>query len=186
VTIPARLKLRPVSKHLLDEMLALCDAIERELESGKTAEVLLQRWHSHAGRRCDASEFRTYWEAVDKKTFVLDALNPEPSFDQEVVYSEALAVLEAVANAAVPESEIGYYLGWLEAQFPGSNMNNLIYWPDEWFGVVSLFRDANGAFKPESLLSNYQILGYAMAKSGRKLPGAPEDVALPFPMPPAG
>lgn len=185
MAIPERLKLQPVSKHLLHEMLTLCDAIERELESGETAERLLQRWHSHARRRCDAYEFQTYWKAFSKETFVLDALNPEPSFDKDVVYSEAFAVLDAVTNAAVPESEINYYLGWLEAQFPECNMSDLVYWPDEWFGNALLFRDANGAFKPESALSNDQILGYAMAKSGRKLPGAPKDVALPFPMPPA-
>ena len=40
-------------------------------------------------------------------------------------------------------------------------MSDLIYWPDEWFGNTSLFRDANGAFKPESSLSSDQILGYA-------------------------
>jgi hypothetical protein len=168
--IPERLRLQPVSKKLFDEMLALCDAIERELEGGDTAEALLQRWHSHARRRCDPYEFRTYWKAVSKETFVRDALNAEPSFDNDVLYTEVLAVLEAVATAAVPESEISYYLGWLEAQFPDSNMNDLIYWPDEWFGDASLFRDGTGAFKPESELSNDQILAYAIAKSGRTLP----------------
>ena len=99
------------------------------------------------------------------------------------MYSEARAVLDAVSTAAVPESEIGYYLRWLEAQFSGSNISDLIYWPDAWFGDASLFRDVNGAFKTESELSNDQILGYAMAKSGRKIAGAPNDVVLPFPMP---
>ena len=51
--IPERLKLQPVSKTLLDEMSALCDAIERQLEAGETAEDLLQQWHSRARRRCD-------------------------------------------------------------------------------------------------------------------------------------
>jgi hypothetical protein len=185
MAIPERLKLRPVSRQIVDDMSALCDQIERELESGETAAVLLDRWHSHARRRCEPSDFRTYWKAVSKETFVLDALNPEPAFDQDVVYSEALAVLDAIANAAAPESEISYYLAWLEAQFPGSNISDLIYWPDQWFDDGSLFLDANGAFKPESSLSNDQILGYAMAKSGRKLPRAPKDVALPFPMPSA-
>jgi hypothetical protein len=183
MAIPERLKLKPVSNQLLDEMSALCDSIERELESGEAAEEQLQRWHAHARRRCDPYDFRTYWKAVSKETFVLEALNPEPKFDKDVAYSEALAVLDAVATAAMPESEIGYYLGWLEAQFPGSNMSDLIYWPDEWFGDACIFRDANGGFKPESELSSDQILGYAMAKSGRELPGAPKDVALPFPLP---
>jgi hypothetical protein len=181
--IPERLKLQPVSKKLLDEMSALCDAIERELETGESAEALLQQWHSHARRRCDPYEFQTYWKSMSKETFVHEALNPAPSFGKDVVYSEALAVLDAVSQADLPESEIGYYLGWLEVQFPDSNINDLIYWPDEWFGDASLFRDANGAFKPESELSNDQILGYAMAKSGRQLPGSPKGVTLPFPMP---
>lgn len=181
--IPDRLKLQPVSKKLLDEMSALCDAIERQLESGETAEALLEQWHSHARRKCDPYEFRTYWKAVAKETFVQDALNPEPSFDKDVVYSETLAVLGAVSTVAVPKAEIGYYLGWLEAQFPGANMSDLIYWPDEWFGDASLFRDKNGAFKPDAELSRDQILAYAMAKSGRTLPGAPKDVLLPFPAP---
>jgi hypothetical protein len=150
VAIPERLKLKPVSKQLLAEMSALCDEIERELEAGETADALLQRWHAHARRRCDPDEFRTYWKAVSKKTFVRDALNPEPTFDNDVEYSEALGVLEAVATAALPESAVGYYLGWLEAQFPGANMNDLVYWPDEWFDDSSLVREANGAFKPES------------------------------------
>jgi hypothetical protein len=179
--IPERLKLQPVSPELFDEMMALCEEIERELEAGESAEELLQRWHSHVRRTFDPHEFRTYWKAVPAETFVREALNPRPSFDDKVAYSEALAVLEAVSK--VPESETFYWLGWLEAQFPKSKMNDLIYWPDEWFGDASLFRDANGAFKPEANLSNEQILAYAMAKSGRTLPGAPTDVALPFPVP---
>ena len=145
--IPGRLKLQPVSKQLLGEMLTLCDSIERELASGKTAELLLNRWHSHARRLCDAYEFRTYSEAVSRETFVLGAFNPQPDFDNDLVYSKALSVLDAVATAAVPEHEVSYYLSWLKAQFPESNMNDLIYWPDEWFGDASLFRDANGAFQ---------------------------------------
>jgi len=181
--IPDRLKLQPVNKKLLEEMSALCDAIECELEAGETAEALLQQWHSYARRRCDPYEFQTYWKAVSRETFVQNALNPEPSFDKDVVYSEALAVLDAVSTAAVSESECDYYLGWLKAQFPGANLSDLIYWPDEWFGDASLFRDASGAFKPEAQLSSNQILAYAMAKSGRELPGSPKDVTLPFPMP---
>lgn len=181
--IPKRLRLQSVSRELFAEMSALCDAIERELESGEDAEALLRRWHAHARRQCEPYDFQTYWKAMSKENFVYDALNPEPSLDEGAVYSEALAVLDAVATAAVPVGEIAYYLGWLEAQFPGGNINDLIYSPDEWFGDDSLFRDADGAFKPEAELTSDQILGYAMAKSGRKLPGAPKDVALPFPMP---
>jgi hypothetical protein len=59
----------------------------------------------------------------------------------------------------------------------------LIYWPDEWFGDPSWFRDSGGAFKPEAELSLDQILGYAMKRSKRELPGTPLGIPLPFPMP---
>ena len=174
-----------MSQALLDEMAALCDAIARELEAGGSAAELLQQWHAHARRRCDPSEFRTYWKAISRETFVRNALNPKPSLDKDVIYSEVLAVLNDVAAAELSESENNYYLAWLEAQFPGSNLSDLIYWPDEWFGDAALFRHPNGAFKPEAELSNEQVLGYAMAKSGRTLPGAPTNVVLPFPLPTA-
>ncbi|HEX8916586.1 MAG TPA: hypothetical protein VF796_29820 [Humisphaera sp.] len=181
--IPDRLKLKPVNKTRLKQMSELCDQIERELEAGEPAEDLLNQWHAHAGRRCEPYEFRTYWKSISKETFVAEALNPPPSLDQDATYAEALAVLEAVSAAALPEAETGYYLGWLEAQFPDANMNDLIFWPDEWFDDASLIRDAGGRFKPEADLSNDQILAYAMARSGRTLPGAPADVVLPFPLP---
>ena len=122
MVIPERLKLQPVSNKLFDEMSALCDAIERELESGKSAESLLQRWHFHARCRCDPDEFQTYWKAVSKEVFVREALSPVPSFDENAMYSETRAVLDAVSTAAVPESEIGYYLRWLECSFRAATL----------------------------------------------------------------
>lgn len=92
-------------------------------------------------------------------------------------------MLESLSSADLSEADDQYYLDWLEAQFPGGNTSDLIHWPDEWFGDASLFRNSNGAFKPEAELSSDQILAYAMAKSGRRLPGAPENVSLPFPVP---
>ena len=183
MAIPARLRLPPVDQGLFDEMSMLCDSIEAELEAGEAATLLLRRWHAHTWREHEPYEFQNYWRSIDKETFVLNALNPEPRLDDDLRYSEALAVLEAVTNVAVSESENHYYTSWLEAQLPGGNISDLIYWPDEWFSDASLFTDANGAFKPEAKLSNDQILAYAMAKSGRRLPGAPENVVLPFPVP---
>ena len=181
--IPERLRLQPVSLGLIREMSDVCALIERELESGGTAEELLERWHRHSRRRVEPHEFCNYWKAVDKETFVREALNPPPACDGAAVYSEALAVLDALLEGDVQASEEGYYLGWLEEQFPGSNMSDLIHWPDQWFGDASLFRHPSGAFKPEASLTNDQVLGYAMAASGRRLPGTPDSVRLPFPLP---
>jgi hypothetical protein len=158
MAIPARLRLPPVDQRLFDEMSMLCDSIEAELGAGDAATLLLRRWNAHTWREHEPHEFQNYWRSIDKETFVRNALNPEPRLDDDLRYSEALAVLEAVTNVAVSVSEIDYYLSWLEAQLPGGKINDLIYWPDEWFGDASLFADANGAFKPEAKLSNDQIL----------------------------
>ncbi|MBX9678995.1 MAG: hypothetical protein K2X38_09550 [Gemmataceae bacterium] len=183
MSIPDRLKLKPVDQKLLKEMFDLCDAIERELESGEAAEHLLQQWHAQARRKCEPYEFEKYWKSESRKTFVLSALNPDPSFDEDAVYSEVRDVLGAISEAKLPESQHQYYLRWLEVQFPGAKVSDLIYWPDEWFDDASLVRHSNGVFKPESELSSDQIVGYLMAKSGRRLVGSPEDVTLPFPVP---
>lgn len=183
MAIPDRFKLQPVSKQLLAEMMTLCDSIERELEAVGTAEPLLQRWHTHARRQFAPHEFRSYWKSISKKTLVRDALNPAPALTEDLLYSEARDVLDAFGDADLSESAKIFYLSWLEAQLPGSDISDLIFWPDVWFGDASLFRDKHGAFKPESELTTDQILGYAMAKSGRRLEGAPMDMKLPFPMP---
>ena len=125
----------------------------------------------------------TLGQSIDKETFVRDALNPIPQLVPDLEYAEALAVLGSVTSAELSEADANYYLRWLEAQFPGSNMNDLIYWPDQWFGDASLFRQSNGTFKPDAELSADQMLAYAMARSSRQLADAPSDIAMPFPMP---
>ncbi len=183
MAIPDRLKLRPVEDKVFNHMMELCDFIERDVESGGDAMTLLNEWHKHANRRCDPHEFQAYWKSTDKETFVLSALYPEPAYDEDIQYSELAAVLNAVLHAAVPESEINYYIRWLEVQFPDSNIMDLMYWPDEWFENASLFRDASGEFKPDAALSVDQIIAYSMQKSGRSLRDAPPGVELPFPIP---
>ena len=178
--VPERFKLKPAPADLVVQMCDLCDAIEEA--DDLTRDRLLAQWHEYAQRNCEGIEFETYWKATDKETFVREALNPQPSLVGDVTYAEVAAIYEFVASAEGSEDELSYYLAWLEAQFPNSNVSDLIYWPDQWFGDPSLFRDANGAFKPEAELSTDQILAYAMAKSQRRLADAP-DVFLPFPLP---
>ena len=183
MSIPAQFQLHKVTDDIVAKMCGLCDQIERGFETGDDIQHLLDEWHLHANRRCEQHEFENYWRSIDKEEFVRDALNPEPRYSDDVRYADALAILDAVVSADLGENETTYYVGWLEAQFPNANFNDLIYWPDEWFADASLFRDSNGAFKPDAELSNEQILAYAMLKSGRLLPDRPLSVDLPFQAP---
>lgn len=182
--IPDRFKLSPVSDEIVGEMCELCDLIEREVEQRGDPLPLLEKWHLRATRACEPSEFTSYWKAIDKEDFVREALSPRPISVENLCYAEVAAVLESVVKAELSESESAYYLNWLNAQFPNCDMSDLIDWPDEWFGNASLFRDASGAFRTESNLSNDQILGYAMARSKRLLPGSPSGILMPYPIPP--
>ncbi|MCR9199851.1 MAG: hypothetical protein NXI04_14545 [Planctomycetaceae bacterium] len=183
MAIPSRYALIQPSEYLIKRMGNLCDQIERKLESGCDVTELLREWHQHARRECDSCEFTNYWRAASREQFIRDALNPPPTFVDDVTYDDVFSILESLVNAEIAESESAYYLHWLEVQFPNANMSDLVYWPDEWFGDASLFRDQSGAFKPESELTLHQILGYAMKASGRQLTDRPIDVSLPFPLP---
>lgn len=184
MSIPDRLKIRPADEIVVARMLELLTAIEQELEAGNDAEFLLQQWYQHANREYSLDYFRNFWKSTSEESFVLAALNPPSIYDEELLFSEACAVIDAFTSAELPEHEIYYYLEWLEIQFPESNISDLIFWPDEWFGDASLFRDPGGAFRPESELTSEQMVGYAMARCGRSLPGTPDDLVLPHPLPP--
>jgi hypothetical protein len=183
MAIPPRFRLKHSSETLVREMCGLCTDIERAIENGVDVSELLAKWHEHASRRYDPAEFTSYWKAVDREEFVREALNPRPKIVEDLLYAEAADVLASISAAEPSENELSYYLEWLDLQFPEANISDLIYWPDEWFDDPALVRNANGSFKREAELSIDQMLGYAMAKSGRSLPGAPVDIVLPFPIP---
>jgi hypothetical protein len=179
--VPERLRLAPASDATVAMMSALCDAIE-DAHEGDVDELLTQ-WHEHAQRCYKHVEFKKYWKSIDKETFVREALNPLPQYLDDATYAEVAAVYEYAISGEGPEHESSYFLDWLDAQFPNANIYGLIFWPDSWFADASLFRDANGAFRPEADLTTDQVLAYAMAKSGRKLADAPTGVTMPFPVP---
>lgn len=128
------------------------------------------------GREFVPSDFR-YQGAIDRDTFVTESLMGPPALVADLTYPELRAVLEGLLPARLSEAEQSYYLGWLEANLPGSNVSDLIYWPNEWFKDQSMLHVE---------LTPDQLLGYAMRASGQVIPGAPEDVELPYPMPKRG
>ncbi|MFO0905201.1 MAG: hypothetical protein U0939_19495 [Pirellulales bacterium] len=183
MAIPSRFRVKSPTKKAMLELRRLAQQIERALERQEDAAPLLAQWNEQACREYAPSEFQTYWKSTDLDAFVREALCPSPRKVDDLKYREALAVLKAMLEEGLTSAKQTYYLEWLEVQFPGANMSDLIYWPDEWFDDPSYVRNPDGSFNPDAQLTLDQLLAYAQAKSGRQLRGAPADVPLPFPLP---
>src|SRR5262249_41690693 len=107
--------------------------------------------------------------------FVSRMLMGTPKLVPDLTYPELRGVLEAQLSGTFSEPERDYYLDWLDANLPDAIISDLIYWTNEWFGDESLLHLE---------LTPDQILASAMARADRKVPGAPENVPLPHPIPP--
>ncbi len=158
----------PASEADIARMSELCDLIE---DTGD--EAALAEWNAKAGRRYVVREFKTYYGAVSKRTFVEDALSPAPHLIDDLRFDEAVEVVPAITQVTISEAQMSFALAMLEHNLPGANLSDLVYWPDQWFG---------DATKLHIDLSPEHIVAYAMARSGRALLGAPE-IDLPYPLP---
>jgi hypothetical protein len=173
--IPERLRPLPPTAEDMEFFTEVC----RRIESGRYDDddelaALLDRWNTRAGREYAEAEFRMYSTEMETDDFVRELLMGQPPFVADLTYAELRAVLEGVRSATIPKPEDWYFVRWLEENFTGGNISDLIYWPNDWFRDDALLHLE---------LTHDQILAYAMAKSGRRLPDAPEDVPLPYPIP---
>lgn len=183
--IPERFRAPRVSKTTVEKLSQLCDEIENGVNRGEDVSLLLEKWHCHAQRTCEPHEFKTYDGSMTKEEFVKGALLSPPGLVNDATYEECKAIALAIMNAEIRnQADQARYLNWLEANFPGSRISDLMFWPNEWFGNDSYFLE-DGQFLPGRELSVDQILRYAMLKSGRFLPDAPGNVRLPLPLPSA-
>jgi hypothetical protein len=183
--IPERFRAPRVSKTIVEKLSQLCDEIENGVNRGEDVSLLLETWHCHAQRTCEPHEFTTYYGSMTKQEFVKSALIAFPGSTSDATYQECKAIASALMSAEVRhQADQAYYLSWLDSNFPGGRISDLMFWPNEWFGDDSYFLE-NGQFLPDRELSVDQILRYAMLRSGRILPDAPGDVTLPLPLPSA-
>lgn len=151
----------------------LCDAIAAGVAQKSDVSQPLATWNARANRRFEPNEFANYDKSTDTADFVRGAMMARPARVDDLRADEAVAVLEAVCNASLPESEEEYFLEWLDVQFPNANVSDLIYWPDQWFNT----EDATNFD-----LSPAQMLFALMERTGRRLPGA-RDERLPWSAP---
>lgn len=174
--VPARFQPPPIDPAELQEFCELCNEIEDRVNRLDDYDEMLERWNARAGRTFEPTEFTTYYGSMETEEFVKGALLPRPRFADDLRYEELKAVVEAFGVAGFSdEAESAWFLDWLEVNLPGSNISDLMFWPNVWFGDDSLFLDENRCFRPEAELTVDQILRFAMLKSGRLLPDAPPE-----------
>lgn len=173
--IPARLRPPTPTPEEFREFMELSRQIEYAIEDRADFSDLLARWTARAGGAYQPSDFH-YHGAIDRDTFVGEMLLGEPALVPDLSYDELREVLRSVAEGELSEAVSSYFVWWLEANLPGANVSDLLYWPNEWFGDEAMLH---------AELSHDQILAYALAKSGRSVPGAPEGVPMPYPIPPS-
>jgi hypothetical protein len=172
--IPERLRPPPPTAEDMARYTELCRWIEDGGADDETKEMIDQ-WNQRASRPYTHDEFRYYHASTSCESFVATMLLGNPRVVSDLTYAELREVLAAVLAVEIREPELGYFIDWLEANLPGSNITNLIYWPNHWFQNESLLH---------AELSPDQILAYAMRQSGRTVPGAPENIPMPYPIPP--
>jgi hypothetical protein len=173
--IPERLRPPPPTAEELAFYTDLCRQIEnlRDAHDERFPE-LFDRWNARAGREYDLLEFPGFHGMMKRDQFVDEMLMGRPHVVADLTYAELRDVLAEVLAGKLPWVDAHYFLSWLDANLPGGYISDLIYWPNDWFHNDDLLHLE---------LTHDQALAYAMAKSGRRLPDAPEDVPLPYPIP---
>ena len=105
---------------------------------------------------------------------LLPLLSAEARLDPELTWSELIGLLTALLEHELNETTGERVLGFLECNLPGARVRELIEWPGQWFG---------NRWLEEVVLGPEEVALYALARSGRELPGVPFDPELPFPLP---
>lgn len=92
---------------------------------------------------------------------------PEPY--PGLTYEELVAIVEAVLETEMSDDHVSFYLETIELTLPGANVEELLFWPGEWFCDDSM---------DEADLNEFQIANYLLAWTRRMLPGS-ERIELP-------
>jgi hypothetical protein len=173
------LQLPPVATGDFQRFCELCTEIEALViaKEGAAVEPLLAEWNAKANHEYRQADFTTYYGAVSKEEFVRQALSPRPQWIEDLTFDEGIEAVTALMSGDLPETPTSHVLGVLDVNLPESNLSDLLYWPNEWFGDEEML-DVD--------LTPAQVLEYAMTRAGRRLRGSPAAVDLPFPDPKRG
>ncbi len=93
----------------------------------------------------------------------------EPAAWVDLTYQDVVNHISWIRDPLTEEDAQIYYIGLIDSTFPGSNVDDLIFWPNHWF------KD-DGMLQVE--LSDEEVVRYLMAWTGKRLVGA-ESLELP-------
>lgn len=174
--LPHRLQPAKVNRGKIIELAKLLENMLSKIDNGATEEnnelkKMMGEWNSQVVTPGRFSDFRDFASWSSAEEFTRMAFNQEKYVD-DLTWDELVELLNFICESEGKESEQNYALALLKANF-NANPSDLIYWPNEWFQDEEMLHIN---------LTTEEIAGYLMAKSGRRLPDAPE-IELKYPMP---
>ncbi|NTZ40993.1 hypothetical protein EXW94_25685 [Enterobacter sp. JMULE2] len=175
--LPVRLHPSEIHHDKLQSMNAIAEELSNLIDTGsdeKSSKVnaLIEKWNISAVSKFEFSDFRDYHSWISTENFVKTALY-QAKYQEDLSFREAKQIIEFISTAEGNEALQGYALSLIELNFSEPHASDLFYYPEDWFKNDSM-SDVN--------LTNDEILGYLMKKSGRWLSDAPE-IDLPYPLP---
>jgi hypothetical protein len=174
--LPACLRLPALDPAEYERFCELCDEIQYRATSGDSAEVAasLAVWNARANEPYEARAFVDYSDATSQEYFVTTALAPALAWIADLTFDEACQAVDAIVTFKLSDAELGYVLRLLDHNLPNGDVTGFIYSSEACFPDVP---------RNQLHLTAAHIVGYAMARSGRRLQGAPDDLELPYPPP---
>lgn len=166
--LPERLKPINTSRTKLKKRVELLEQITNEIDHGakeddKKLKSMMLEWNAGVVSPCEFSDFHDYSSWTSAKEFMRSALNQVKYLD-DLLYEELIQILEFICCAQGSDSEQDYAINLLDVNFD-ANPSDLIYWPNEWFGI-----DDEGLDN----LTSAEMAGYLMEKANRHLANSPK------------
>ncbi|MDX7986370.1 hypothetical protein FE392_03330 [Xenorhabdus sp. 12] len=174
--IPQRLMPYKPKVEEYERMDALLTQIEDKIfdhnnKNAPETQELINEWNKNASREFEFHEFRDLHSYTDNESFIHSAFY-KIKYIEDLSFHEAIELINVFFETSNPDPHVYYAKDLLEINFSNINISDLVFWPNDWFQDDEL----------DVELTPEEVLGYAMARSGRFLPDAPE-IELKYPIP---
>lgn len=112
---------------LVDQLEQLIEEVVDRLDRGEACEQLIATINALSGnRQYDRDTFFELYSAMDSRSFAETAAKGPAPVHDDLTREELIEVVQIFTAAP---SEAGFFIEYLERNFPGSFSSDLIYWP---------------------------------------------------------